>query len=79
MCLISPYLAYGMSLYCLASAYYMIRTQSIGVPFKNSLTKEQLNITSCKDKSTNVRRNIFFQGIGCGIAILILFRPFRNC
>ena len=76
MCLISPYLAYGMALYCIASAYYIIRTRSVGTPFRDSLTAKQLKI---KAESADVRRNIFYQGIGGGIVLLMLFRPFRNC
>lgn len=76
MCLISPYLAYGMALYCIASAYYIIRTHRIGTPFRDSLNPEQLKI---KEYSANIRRNIFYQGIGCGILLLLVFRPFSDC
>ena len=42
---ISTILAYAMSIYVIASIYYMVRTRSIGTPFKNSLTKF---LTLCK-------------------------------
>ena len=51
----SIYLAYGMAIYCLASIYYLVRTRSVGTPFKDSLTPKQIKI---KKASANVRRNI---------------------
>jgi len=76
MCLISPYLAYGMALYCMASVYYIIRTRAVGTPFRDSLTAKQLKI---KAASADVRRNIFYQGLGGGILVLMIFRPFQSC
>ncbi len=76
VCLVSPYLAYGMALYCMASAYYLIRTRTVGTPFKDSLSAKQLKI---KAASADVRRNIFYQGIGGGLLVLVLFRPFQSC
>ena len=76
VCLVSPYLAYGMALYCMASAYYLIRTRTVGTPFKDSLSAKQLKI---KTASADVRRNIFYQGIGGGLLVLVLFRPFQSC
>ena len=75
-CSISPYLAYGMTLYCIISAYYLFRTMNIGTPFKDSLTTRQLQI---KAESSDIRRNIFYQGIVLGILILLFFRPFQIC
>ena len=75
-CSISPYLAYGMTLYCIVSAFYLIRTINIGTPFKDSLTPRQLQI---KTASADVRRNIFIQGIVLGVIILLFFRPFQKC
>ena len=40
-CKVSVILAYAMSIYTIASIYYLIRTRSIGTPFKDSLTTEQ--------------------------------------
>ncbi len=76
VCLISPYLAYGMALYCIASAYYLIRTRTVGTPFRDSLSAKQLKI---KAMSANIRRNIFYQGLGGGLLLLLLFRPFQSC
>ena len=75
-CKISIILAYAMSIYALSSIYYFIRTRSIGTPFKNSLTKAQLII---KNKSSKVRSNIFYQGIGISFIALLIFRPFSKC
>tara|TARA_Y100000741_G_scaffold350592_1_gene320856 strand:- start:349 stop:585 length:237 start_codon:yes stop_codon:yes gene_type:complete len=76
ICYISWWLAYGMLIYCVASAYYYVKTRNIGTPFRDSLTKKQIEI---KNASSNLRKNIFCQGLGVGILITILFRPFRNC
>ena len=52
----SIYLAYAMAVYCAASLYYIIRTRSVGTPFRDSLTPKQIKI---KKESANIRRNIF--------------------
>jgi len=72
----SIYLAYAMAVYCAASLYYIIRTRSVGTPFKNSLTPKQIKI---KKESTNVRRNIFYQGIAGSVVLLFFFQPFKKC
>ena len=76
ICRISIYLAYAMTVYCVASLYYIIRTRSVGTPFKNSLTPKQIKI---KKESANVRRNIFYQGIAGSAAVLFFFQPFKKC
>jgi hypothetical protein len=75
-CRISIYLAYAMLIYCISSAYYLIRTRQIGTPFNDSLTTEQRKI---KAKSSSARGNIFVQGLLIGFGIIIIFRPFRKC
>jgi len=65
-----------MSIYVIASIYYMVRTRYIGTPFKNSLTKEQLKI---KKESAKIRSNIFYQGIGISFVALLFFQPFSKC
>ncbi len=75
-CKISIVLAYAMSMYTVASIYYLVRTRSVGTPFKNSLTKEQIEI---KKKSAKIRSNIFYQGIGISFLELLIFRPFSKC
>ena len=75
-CKISVYLAYGMAVYCLACAYYLIMTRNIGTPFRDSLNENQLKI---KMESASIRRNIFYQGVAIGLVSLIVFRPFKSC
>ena len=48
----SIYLAYGMAIYCIASIYYLVRTRSVGTPFKDSLTPKQIKI-----KKVGVKRS----------------------
>ena len=76
ICIISIYLAYAMAIYCIASIYYLLRTGSVGTPFKDSLTPKQIKI---KKESANVRRNIFYQGIAGSVVILFFFQPFKKC
>jgi hypothetical protein len=76
VCRISIFLAYGMALYCMASLYYFIRTRSVGTPFKDSLSPKQIKI---KKESVNVRKNIFYQGIGGSLVLLYFFKPFEKC
>tara|TARA_Y100000389_G_C17389176_1_gene478852 strand:+ start:917 stop:1153 length:237 start_codon:yes stop_codon:yes gene_type:complete len=75
-CKISIYLAYAMAIYTIASIYYVIRTRSVGTPFKDSLSQKQLEI---KKESAKVRRSIFYQGIGAGFVAMIFFKPFSKC
>ena len=75
-CKISIYLAYAMAIYTIASIYYMIRTRSVGTPFKDSLSAKQIEI---KKESAKVRRNIFYQGIAAAIVSLAIFKPFHKC
>lgn len=76
VCRMSIYLAYGMAIYCIASIYYLVRTRSVGTPFKDSLTPKQIKI---KKESANVRRNVFYQGIAGSAIILFFFQPFKKC
>ena len=75
-CEVSTWLAYGMSIYCIASLFYYIRTRSIGTPFNDSLNKKQLEI---KKKSSKIRKQIFIQGLMIGTAALVFFQPFKKC
>jgi len=75
-CKISIYLAYAMAIYTIASLYYMIRTRSVGTPFKDSLNEKQLQI---KKESAKVRRHIFYEGVGIAFVALLIFRPFSKC
>ncbi len=76
VCRMSIYLAYGMAIYCISSIYYLVRTRSVGTPFKDSLTPKQIKI---KKESANIRRNIFYQGIAGSAIILFFFQPFKKC
>ena len=76
VCRMSIYLPYGMAIYCISSIYYLVRTRSVGTPFKDSLTPKQIKI---KKESANVRRNIFYQGIAWSAIILFFFQPFKKC
>tara|TARA_B100000674_G_C37380392_1_gene707162 strand:+ start:184 stop:420 length:237 start_codon:yes stop_codon:yes gene_type:complete len=75
-CKISIYLAYAMAIYTIASIYYMIRTRSVGTPFKDSLSAKQIEI---KKESAKVRRNIFYQGIAGAFIAMLFFKPFSKC
>ena len=75
-CLISWWLAYAMAIYCIASLYYYIRSRGVGIPFKDSLTAKQIKI---KQESIKIRKRIFYEGLLCGVAIILIFRPFSSC
>jgi hypothetical protein len=65
-----------MAIYCIASIYYLIRTRSVGTPFKDSLSPKQKKI---KKESADIRRNIFYQGIAGAAVVLFFFQPFKKC
>jgi len=75
-CKISIYLAYAASAYIATCLYYYIRTRFVGTPFMDSLTPKQRMI---KKKSANIRRTIFYEGIGISILALVLLQPFKKC
>ena len=75
-CKISVVLAYAMSIYTIASIYYLVRTRSIGTPFNDTLSEKQRKI---KKESAKIRSRMFYQGVGLGFALLIIFRPFSKC
>jgi len=75
-CEVSKVLAYAMAVYTVASVYYMIRSRSVGTPFKDSLTEEQLQI---KEESKTVRKQIFCEGITVGLVGLYIMKPFKSC
>ena len=76
ICIMHSYLAYGMAVYALASIYYLLRTQSVGTPFKNSLSEKQKII---KKESSKIRKNIFIQGIVGSIILRVMTKPFNAC
>jgi hypothetical protein len=69
-------LAYAMLTYIIGSIYYMIATINIGTPFKDSLNEEQKKI---KYYSSKIRKQIFYQGLGIGIIMIIFINPFEKC
>ena len=75
-CEVSKYLAYSMSIYTMASIYYWIISRTVGTPFNDSLSDEQKHI---KEKSANVRKSIFFQGILISLCIIYITKPFKSC
>ena len=48
----------------------------LDTPFKNSLTKKQLEI---KKQSVYKRKNVFIEGLIIGLLIMVLLRPFNKC
>lgn len=75
-CKVPIILAYAMSVYTLASLYYIIISRNVGTPFNDSLNEDQRKI---KQESANVRRKIFYTGIVLSISLMVLVRPFSKC
>tara|TARA_B100001287_G_C22619570_1_gene499323 strand:+ start:90 stop:335 length:246 start_codon:yes stop_codon:yes gene_type:complete len=75
-CKIPIVLAYMMSIYVIASIYYIIRSRRAGTPFYDSLTPAQHII---KEKSVKVRKGIFFEGIMVSVLLLMFLKPFKKC
>ena len=75
-CEISVILAYAMSIYCLASGYYLIFSRFAGTPFKDSLSYEQISI---QKRSAEKRKKIFLQGVVLSCIFLCVLRPFSKC
>lgn len=75
-CIVPTYLAYMMAIYSLASIFYLIKTRSLGTPFKDSLSEEQLII---KAIASEVRGRIFMNGVILSGILLLYFKPFEGC
>ena len=75
-CKLYNVLAYAMTIYCITSVYYMVRSSSVGTPFNDSLSPEQQVI---KQQSVAVRKQIFMEGLFITTMYLILARPFESC
>ena len=75
-CQMPVWLGYAMAVYVIASIYYLIATRSVGTPFNDSLNAKQRKI---KERSANIRRNIFIQGVIIACISLAIFRPFHKC
>jgi len=76
VCKVQTWLAYAMAAYALASLYYAVRTRTVGTPFNDSLSPQQLAI---KEASSDLRRSIFFQGVLGAILLLAFLQPFAQC
>lgn len=74
-CTISIYLAYGMSIYCIACAMYLLFTRCMKTPFMDSLSQSQKAIL---EKARYQRRNVFLVGIAIGTYLMIYFQPFNT-
>ena len=75
-CQIPVALAYFLTIYTIASIVYLIGTHSLGTPFKDSLTPEQLKI---KQEAVSNRTRMFYYGVFGGIVLMVIWRPFNNC
>ena len=75
-CRMPIFLAYLMLIYIIASIFYLLATRSVGTPFTDSLTAEQIEI---KSKSSLTRSVIFTSGILGAILLLLFIQPFKKC
>jgi hypothetical protein len=75
-CEVNNFLAQFMFVYLVASIIYIIATRFIDTPFRDSLTKAQVEI---KKKSSRKRGYIFLGAFLGGILILLVFKPFKEC
>ena len=75
-CRMPIFLAYLMLIYIIASIFYLLATRSIGTPFSDSLTPEQIEI---KSKSSRTRSVIFTSGLFGGILLILFIQPFKKC
>ena len=76
VCKMPIILAYLMIAYIGASFYYLCRTKNIGTPFKDTLSPIQRMI---KDKSAQIRRKIFYEGLIITIVLILVIKPFKVC
>ena len=75
-CQVPVVLAYFLTIYTIGSIVYLILTESLGTPFADSLTEEQLRI---KQKAVSDRSRIFYLGLFIGTVIMVIWRPFKSC
>ena len=69
--------AYLLMTYVMASAIYLIITQTYGTPFKDAVSKHP-ELVEIKQESSRKRRNAFLIGISISILVLFIFRPYGN-
>lgn len=70
---ITYFLATLAALYISTSVYYLIRTRCIGTPFKDQLTRYP-ELKQTYDRSVQVRRRIYKEGILLSLVILIVVK-----
>lgn len=75
-CQLSVILSLAMTIYTISSIYYLVVTQWIGTPFKDSLTEKQKKI---KQQSANQRKTIFVQGVILSLVFILVGKPFFTC
>ena len=75
-CQLSVILSLAMTIYTISSIYYVVATQWMGTPFKDSLTEKQKEI---KQQSVNQRKTIFVQGVILSLVFILLGKPFFTC
>ena len=75
-CQVPVVLAYFLTIYTIGSIVYLILTQSLGTPFADSLTEEQLKI---KQQAVSDRSRIFYLALFIGTVLMIIWKPFKSC
>ena len=75
-CQIPVLLAYFLTIYTIGSIVYLFLTKSLGTPFYDSLTKEQMKI---KKKAVSDRTRIFYLGLLIGTILMFIWKPFKSC
>lgn len=72
-CKTQTIISYIATLIFLASLYYLARKGSVGTPFNDSLTEQQIMI---KNQSRNTRSKLFYEGCVLAGVILFVLKPF---
>ena len=75
-CTISIYLAYAMTIYCLACIMYIAFTRCMTTPFMDSLSHSQKQIL---EKARYQRRNVFMVGVALSSYLMFYVQPFKKC
>ena len=74
-CRIPVFIAYIIVVYSISSFYYLASTYSLGTPFRDSLTTEQLAI---KSRETKRRDLFFYKGFSRVFSFVIFLQPFYS-
>jgi len=75
-CRVPVILAYAMTIYTLASLYYIVTTRNVGTPFYDTLSEEQIKV---KNESSQVRKRIFYTGLVVSTIVMLVVKPFSKC